>query len=260
MWVRSELKARAKAAFKANYWKCVLVALILAVLVGGGAGSSVRKNESAGSQADQQQAVEMLSGLGMEDAPMIQSMLEDLTKTSVRQSSRITISLGGLGLAGLLLSILVFNPIIVGCYRFFLLNSRGGAELNELGSGFKGDWGNVILVMFLRNLFLALWTLLFIIPGIVKSYSYRLVPYLVKDHPELTGTQAIKMSRQLMRGHKWNAFVLDLSFIGWFLLSALTLGILHVFYVGPYVQATDAELYRAITEAYDARLAAETAA
>ena len=83
------------------------------------------------------------------------------------------------------------------------------------------------------------------------------MPYLLKEHPELSGTQAITMSRQLMNGHKWNAFVLDLSFLGWLILSALTCGILHVFWVGPYIQATDAELYRAITEAYDAQLRGE---
>jgi len=165
----------------------------------------------------------------------------------------VRISLGGTGLVGLALSILVFNPLIVGCYRFFLQNSRSQAELGELGAGFRDDWGNVVLTMFLKNLFLILWSLLFIVPGIVKAYSYRMVPYLLKEHPELKSTQAITMSRRLMNGHKWNAFVLDLSFLGWFLLSALTFGILHIFYVGPYVQATDAELYKAVTAEYSAR-------
>ena len=254
MWVRSELKARAKVAFKANYWKCVLVALILALLVGGGAGSSIRKNQNSYTQ-EQQQAIHELAAESGSDLERTFFGLVD--QAARRQNSRITISLGSMGLVGLALSILVFNPLIVGCYRFFLQNSRGGAELNELGAGFRDDWGNVILVMFLRNLFIALWSLLLVIPGIVKSYSYRLVPYLLKEHPELSGTQAITMSRQLMNGHKWNAFVLDLSFLGWLILSALTCGILHVFWVGPYIQATDAELYRAITEAYDAQLRGE---
>jgi uncharacterized membrane protein len=121
--------------------------------------------------------------------------------------------------------------------------------LKHLGVGFQDGWGNVVLVMFLKNLFLMLWTLLFIIPGIVKIYSYRMVPYILKEHPELSGTKAITLSRQMMNGHKWNAFVLDLSFIGWIILSALTLGILHIFYVGPYIQATDAELYEALKAA-----------
>ena len=255
MWTRRELKERAKAAFKANYWRCVLVAFILALLIGGGAGSSVRKNETADLTTEQQKAMALLA-----EDDNLGRLVEGMEKLSALPSSRIKISLGGLGLVGFLLSILVFNPLIVGCYRFFLQNSRGPAELNELGAGFRGDWGNVVLVMFLKNLFLALWTMLFIIPGIVKAYAYRMVPYILKEHPELSGTQAITLSRRMMKGHKGDAFVLDLSFIGWILLSALTFGILHLFYVGPYIQATDAELYKVVRADYEARLAAGTAA
>ena len=255
MWTRRELKERAKAAFKANYWRCVLVAFILALLIGGGAGSSVRKNETADLTTEQQKAMALLA-----EDDNLGRLLEGMEKLSALPSSKIKISLGGLGLVGFLLSILVFNPLIVGCYRFFLQNSRGPAELNELGAGFRGDWGNVVLVMFLKNLFLALWTMLFIIPGIVKAYAYRMVPYILKEHPELSGTQAITLSRRMMKGHKGDAFVLDLSFIGWILLSALTFGILHLFYVGPYIQATDAELYKVVRADYEARLAAGTAA
>ena len=255
MWTRRELKERAKAAFKANYWRCVLVAFILALLIGGGAGSSVRKNETADLTTEQQKAMALLA-----EDENLGRLVEGMEKLSALPSSKIKISLGGLGLVGFLLSILVFNPLIVGCYRFFLQNSRGPAELNELGAGFRGDWGNVVLVMFLKNLFLALWTMLFIIPGIVKAYAYRMVPYILKEHPELSGTQAITLSRRMMKGHKGDAFVLDLSFIGWILLSALTFGILHLFYVGPYIQATDAELYKVVRADYEARLAAGTAA
>ena len=255
MWTRRELKERAKAAFKANYWRCVLVAFILALLIGGGAGSSVRKNETADLTTEQQKAMALLA-----EDDNLGRLVEGMEKLSALPSSKIKISLGGLGLVGFLLSILVFNPLIVGCYRFFLQNSRGPAELNELGAGFRGDWGNVVLVMFLKNLFLALWTMLFIIPGIVKAYAYRMVPYILKEHPELSGTQAITLSRRMMKGHKGDAFVLDLSFIGWVLLSALTFGILHLFYVGPYIQATDAELYKVVRADYEARLATGTAA
>ena len=255
MWTRRELKERAKAAFKANYWRCVLVAFILALLIGGGVGSSVRKNETADLTTEQQKAMALLA-----EDDNLGRLVEGMEKLSALPSSKIKISLGGLGLVGFLLSILVFNPLIVGCYRFFLQNSRGPAELNELGAGFRGDWGNVVLVMFLKNLFLALWTMLFIIPGIVKAYAYRMVPYILKEHPELSGTQAITLSRRMMKGHKGDAFVLDLSFIGWILLSALTFGILHLFYVGPYIQATDAELYKVVRADYEARLAAGTAA
>ena len=245
MWTRSELKERAKTAFKRNYWKCVLVALILAVLTG----SNLRYNSTdRRDQQAEQQAMIALEGM---ESGALGSVVEAAVKTSsVLQNSPVTIAIGGLGLIGLVLSILVFNPLIVGCRRFFLRNSLSNAELNELGAGFQGNWGNVILTMFLRNLFIVLWSLLLVVPGIIKAYSYRLVPYLLKDHPELSGTEVITLSRKMMNGHKADAFVLDLSFLGWLLLSALTAGILHIFYVGPYIAATDAELYKAIAGSY----------
>lgn len=248
MWTRRELKDRAKVAFKRNYWKCVLVALLLALLVGGGASSGVRKNQDADLTTEQRQMIEELSELN--DSRLVGGILKTVEKGSPL-GSRVSIRIGGLGLVGLVLSLLVFNPLIVGCYRFFLQNSRGDGDLKALGAGFQGDWGNVILVMFLKNLFLALWTMLFIIPGIIKAYSYRLVPYILKENPELSGTEAITLSRKMMNGHKADAFVLDLSFLGWIILSALTCGILHIFYVGPYIQATDAELYKAIRASYE---------
>jgi hypothetical protein len=269
MWTRKELKARGKAAFLANYWKCVLAALILALISGG---LSYRSSTSRPYTSD--------SSVQMEDRQLMEYMAEQMEDMggnalerflfraasrgtrmlAVRSHGSTAAMVGGAGLASLVLSILVFNPLIVGCYRFFLQNSRGPARLNELGAGFQDDWGNVILVMFLKNLFIALWSLLFIVPGFVKAYSYRMVPYLLEEHPELKGTQVITISRQMMNGHKGRAFVLDLSFLGWIILSALTFGILHLFWVGPYIQATDAQLYEAVKADYEARLAAGTVA
>ena len=254
MWTRKELKNRAKAAFKRTYWQCVLVALILTLLVGGGAGSSVRKNKESYSSEERQIIRELAEH---SDSPLSRTFFDLVDReaqaaSALRFSRRITISLGGLGLVGLVLSILVFNPLIVGCYRFFLQNSRGVGALNELGAGFRDNWGNVVLTMFLKNLFLALWALLLLFPAVIKAYSYRLVPYILKEHPEFSGTQAITLSRKMMNGHKWDTFVLDLSFIGWWFLSLLTLGVLALFYVGPYYQATDAELYEAVRRSYEA--------
>ena len=73
-----------------------------------------------------------------------------------------------------------------------------------------------------------------------------MVPYIIADNPDMSATDVIKFSREMMNGNKWRAFVLDLSFIGWYILSGLTLGILSVFYVNPYIYATDAELYMAL--------------
>lgn len=99
------------------------------------------------------------------------------------------------------------------------------------------------LVMFMQNLYIFLWTLLLVIPGIVKSYSYRMVPYIMAEQPDINYRDAIRISREMMDGEKMNTFVLDLSFILWGLLGAVTCGLGAVFYVKPYVEATNAELY-----------------
>jgi hypothetical protein len=91
-----------------------------------------------------------------------------------------------------------------------------------------------------------LWTLLFIIPGIVKAYEYRMIPYILAENPHMSRKEVFAASKSMMMGNKWKAFVLDLSFLGWHILSVFTVGILELFYVAPYVYATNAALYEAL--------------
>ena len=96
------------------------------------------------------------------------------------------------------------------------------------------------------HVYLILWSLLFAIPGIIKGYAYRLVPFILADNPDMDPDDAITFSREMMNGQKFDAFVLDLSFILWWLLSGITFNIAGILYVFPYIYATDAELYLAI--------------
>ena len=252
MWTRKELKERGKAAFKANYWRCVLVALII-VLIGGGFGgvSGYRSGQEIGENQSQ--------ALTAEEAELQQS-LDDFTQAinelpeeeaGVAAGAVVAIIAGVIATVfavGFILSILIFNPLQVGCQRFFTQNSKERAELNEMGYGFgRGGYGRVVKTMLLTDVFLILWTLLLLIPGLIKSFSYRMVPYILAQEPEISGREAINRSREMMDGQKWNAFVLDLSFILWILLSIVTLGIVAVFYVDPYIYATNAELYYALS-------------
>ena len=104
------------------------------------------------------------------------------------------------------------------------------------------DPGNVGTLL-LQAVYPFLWTCLLIVPGFIKAYEYCMIPYLLADHPEMTRQEAFATSKAMMKGNKWKAFVLDLSFIPWDILSALTLGIVSVFYVAPYRQLTAAALY-----------------
>ena len=110
------------------------------------------------------------------------------------------------------------------------------------------NYANGIITMLLRTVFTALWTLLLIIPGIIKSYEYRMIPYILAENPDLEWREVFSISRRMMDGEKWNAFILDLSFLGWAFLSAITLGLVGIFYVNPYKGLTDAALYMALRE------------
>ena len=103
-------------------------------------------------------------------------------------------------------------------------------------------FGNALLLRFLMFLKILLWSLLFIVPGIVAAYRYALAPYLLAEHPELSASEAIEQSKQLMMGHKGRLFCLQFSFIGWYLLCALTGGIGWVF-LAPYPKAAETAFY-----------------
>ena len=251
MWDRKELKARGKRAFKGNYWRCVLVALILVLVAGGaslgGTAASGTSDEDTGTSTELVQGVDVSVDGSSSAEELIASFQEQDSST---QKAIVAILVGVsllVALIAFLLQILIFNPIDVGCRYFFTRNSRERADLGAMGRGFKSGYGRVVKTMFLADLFLFLWTCLFIIPGIVKSYSYRMVPYITAERPDLSGREVINLSRQMMNGNKGKAFVMDLSFILWWLLSAITLGIVGVFYVNPYYQATYAELYHELS-------------
>ena len=145
-----------------------------------------------------------------------------------------------------MLGAFIGNPILVGGSRFFVTSLNQPARVGEVGYAFDHNFLNVVKTMFLRDLYTFLWGLLLIIPGIVKSYEYRMIPYILAENPEISTKEAFAKSKAMMAGQKWKAFVLDLSFIGWELLSLFTAGLPHVFYVGPYRDLTNAALYEAL--------------
>ncbi len=146
----------------------------------------------------------------------------------------------------LLVRIFFLNPLEVGCMRFFVSNLNEEGKISSLGYAFDHRYRNQVYIMFMRSLFTFLWSLLCLIPGIYKGYEYRLIPYLLAEYPDLTKEQAFATSKQMMHGYKMKAFLLDLSFIGWWLLNMLTLGILGIFFVGPYYHSTAAAFYEAL--------------
>ena len=147
--------------------------------------------------------------------------------------------LGGLinGAAG----IFTYGSIQYGASKFYIEQQRGKrSELETLFSGFN-LYGRTLVTGLLQSLFAFLWSLLFVIPGIIKSFAYSVTPYVMVDF-DLSGEEAITKSRELMNGYKWKLFCLKLSFIGWIILSGFTFGIGSIF-LAPYMDATFAEFY-----------------
>lgn len=140
----------------------------------------------------------------------------------------------------------VGSIIHVGYARFNLeLVDRREPSFNALFAYFS-NWKTTAMTRFLQGLYILLWTLLLIIPGIVAAYSYAMTEYVLSEHPELTANEAISRSKQMMYGNRWRLFFLQLSFIGWDLLSFITFGIASL-WIGPYKQAATAAFYREIS-------------
>ena len=262
MWTRAELKSKAKFSFKRNYWKSVLISLILALLVGGGgSGSSISSAVSNNLIGSSDSSVtddysnddsSLYDGNDFYDDTYdgnVEDDIDDLNSMADNTAGMMAIGIFLMVFIivfVVLMAVVIFNPLEVGCKKYYLRNLNEPAQVGNIGYAFDNNYKNITKTMFFRDLFTVLWTLLFIIPGIVKSYEYQMIPYLLADNPQMTKEQAFEESKRMMQGQKWKAFVLDLSFIGWNILSALTLGILGIFYVQPYMDATHAALYEAL--------------
>ncbi len=227
MWTRAELKHRAKNVLRGNYWKAFLVSLVIVFASEGYGGSSGRS--------------------GSEE---ISSFVKDVSG-DFRIVTILMILLGivvTVFVLSLVVQFLVLNPLEVGGRRYFIQSAQYFDNRRCFRFAFEGrHYLSIVGGMGLRGIYLFLWFLLFIIPGIVKSYAYRMVPYILADNPNIGARRAIELSNRMTYGHKFDMFILDLSFLGWYLLGALCLGI-GVFFVKPYEYATEAELYLTLRE------------
>ena len=143
---------------------------------------------------------------------------------------------------GLLYSIFVTDAITVGVSNYFIKNTDSKPSFKDAFSGFKVKYKRNIGTLLLVGIKTVLWTILFIIPGIIKYYEYAIIPYILADDPEISSKDAFKKAKEMMKGNKWRLFKLEISFFGWFILCVLTLGIGTLFLL-PYVNAANAEFY-----------------
>ncbi|MCR5656125.1 MAG: DUF975 family protein [Butyrivibrio sp.] len=238
MWTRAMLKENGRYSMQRNYWYC-MAALMGFFAIAGGAGNFAglyynftmfpRMAMYGGS-----------SYSGVPSESMMLAMFSGMLGSFIVMFF-ITFAL----------RVVLVYPIQVGLNKFFIMNRTSvRTDVSYLVFAFKNGYGNILKTMFITRMFLLLWYCLCIVPGIIKSYSYMLVPYILADNPNMDTMEAIDLSKKMMDGHKAEAFVLGLSFIGWIFLSYFTCGILLYFYVIPYMMATYTEFYTAIKENY----------
>lgn len=257
-WSGRALKKQSKRRLKQYYWKYVFMTLLVILLTGSSSWLVSGMNPLYGGldalatlaqeeTADKQGAVEgFLSGFF--DGFMEE---EDAASREVARNHAIVFSsIGILGYAGLalvlveLISIFVLYPMEVGVLRCYNYSYSMKPMLKEVFYCFEHRYKNVVCVLFLRELYIIGWSLLLIVPGVIKSYEYRMVPHIMADDPGITAKDAFALSKAMMKGQKWRTFLLDLSFLGWRILSTMTLGLVGVFYLEPYQLLTRVGLYR----------------
>lgn len=138
--------------------------------------------------------------------------------------------------------LIVAGPLFLGLtIIYFDISRKNKPKIESLFSGFS-NFVNAFLLYVLQYIFIILWSLLFIIPGIVKALSYSMAFFIMADNPEISGNDALKESMRMMDGNKWRLFCLNFSFIGWIILSCITLGIGFIFLL-PYMLSANVEFY-----------------
>ena len=221
MWNRQQVKEQAKIIMKRNYWKMFVVTLLVGLLTGEKTTIIERVQNFAS------------TNISYDTSPIFYS-----SNFQYIFYSFISIA----SILGILYTIFIGNVIVIGKSRYFIKNHDENPELSEIFKGFKGNYLNVVKIMFLMNLKILLWLFLFIVPGIIKAYEYSMIPYLLAENPNLSASQAFSLSKQMTTGQKMDLFVLDLSFLGWIILGLICCGI-GILFLQPYPEATRAEVY-----------------
>lgn len=227
MWTCKELKEKAKIAIKKNYWYCLGITIVAALL------SADKIFPEFNIETRQFQYQFSLGEVIELDHAVIP----------------LTFMVGlGLFIAGFIFTFFIANPVKVGKYRFFLENREYPSTFNALFYAFKQpDYMNIVKIMFKKWLFELLWMFVFIIPGIVKSYEYYMIPMILAQNPGIDSKDAFSLTAEMTYHQKLNIFVLQLSFILWYIAAAFTCGIVGIA-IMPYVTATDIELYVTLRE------------
>lgn len=276
MWTRVQLKENAKRKLRNYYWLAVAVCLVVSFLGGGGGvpSASVNNSMNANQVLEHSEGADVSREITSDPFGGMRQFLKDYEVPGYEYSYNFTplivlvvaiVVLFALAI-GIAISVFVANPIIVGARKFFINAGSGNQpRIGDVFFAFKGEYYlNIVKVMFIYNLKIFAWSLLLIIPGIVKSYEYSMIPYLLAEDPLMSSKDAFAMTKRMTDGEKFDIFVLGLSFLGWMLLIyiATMIPIFIIPFIGlivgalvaqagsillnPYIFATMTELYFAL--------------
>lgn len=279
MWSRKKLKDSAKKKVMKNYWLCIAACFILAFFTSDYSSSLYIIRSSNSEDTRTEDVVQSYSIKSSLDYAFGENFLNidnddiaaliDTQINSISQSHTYIYKFVGIinriinrdlsnaviyliyGLFEFLYTIFIANLLIVGVRKLFIENSNESndkIELKDFTSSFRGHHiVNIAYIMFCRMIFYVLWSLT-IIGVFIKMYEYRMIPFILAEHPEMKRKDVFALSRKMMHGNKWNSFILDISFIGWHLLSIITFGLSSIFYFNSYHLATYTELYNTLKE------------
>lgn len=287
MWNRKVLKKKSRCSVKANYWRMIAVCFLTAMLTTTYASSTTFVNQYSAGTYDKEATN---SDTGAANSDVITNTVEQITDSTPAEKTYpaffnhmpsylidiytsgksvifsilravnsflsdniqwASVFLAAGAISSLLYQFLVTNMILVGEKRFFLeARNYPQVRISKIFYLYKLRYlKNPVWVMFCRNIFQWLWNLT-IIGGIVKHYEYSMIPFILAENPAVGRRRAFFLSRELMRGNKWKMFLLHFSFLGWQLLSLITLGMLDFLFINPYITGTDTELYMELRHNY----------
>ena len=236
MSTRAELKGRAKDCLRRYFWSALFVSVLQMLLMGTLSSAPVNANAVSSAVVSGQSVASQLEGGDL--AYMM--MVLPVVVMGILLSMAI-----GVGY-----SVFVGNVIYVGSCRYFMESRAYGEDrgIGKLFYGFRrGSYLNTVFTMFMMNLYVFLWSLLLFVPGVIKSYEYRMVPYILAENPNMNYRDVLALSRKMTDGHKMELFILELSFFGWAFLGTLLCGI-GIIFVQPYMNTTFAEVYAELRE------------
>lgn len=288
MWSRKELKKNAKRKIKTNYWATIAVCFLLAFFTAeytlstnavyeydnsesytGKVVQKKTKNTNSEVLDHLEKDINYKEKIGPKREKAKEEIIDILTRddlTTFRIIEAITNFLEHnnlkaiISIISIILSLLyiifIKNILRVGERKFFLTNKKG-TKIREILYIYKNrKVKNTAYIMFTRDVYLVLWA--FTIVGIfIKFYQYKMLSYIVADNPDITKKEAYALTKEMMKGNKWRTFILDLSFIWWYVLLILSFGLVGIFFVNPYIRATETELYLYLKEKKKAKIKEE---